>query len=306
MPTIHSELRAELDQALKQLLLEQQTLSDRLLEQKYFPLWAQHFDAPVDREQLAAFVKLVVYANDEMKPGETLNYIGMCGTDLATMDQIERVNQLRNTLQRVLMRMDKILVNQDDMKIPLSKFALERLGYARFSRRQASRKFFYFPHALESISFTWFRSRMVSRLSVSDAQHLLEKKINGGGDAAYIAGLKMQLKLLATIPFDEPLAQVSPPSNHPRANIAWFDEEGVLRRKVCMAVGPIFFLANEHSALPRFRPLSENPENKPLRLKRIDVEIQDEVFLPSIKVHRYLPELREKKKNEQEDKHSAS
>ncbi|MCL7420892.1 MAG: hypothetical protein M8364_08320 [Methylobacter sp.] len=299
MPTIHSELRAELDQILKQLLSEQQALSDRLLAQNHYPLWAQHFDAPADREQLAAFIKLVVYANDEMKPGETLNYIGMCGTDLATMEQIERVNQLRHGLQRLLMRMDKILVKLDETQMPLSKYALERMGYARFSRRQASRKFFYFPHALESISFTWFRSRMVSRLSVADAQHLLEKKISGGGEAAYIAGMKMQLKLLATIPFDEPLAQVSPPSNHPRANIAWFDENRILRRKVCMAVGPIFFLAAEHTALPRFRALSENPENKPLRLKRIDVEIQDEVFLPSIKVHRYLPELREKKKNEQ-------
>jgi hypothetical protein len=297
MPSTNSILQVDLREALNHLIAVQTEVSDRLREQVRFPLSLQNAEAGKEpRQTIADFISLVVYANDEMEAGDTINCIGLCGTDHETLLGLERITLARKAVQKVLMEMDKYRMTEDKEVITLSKKALAQLGYARFNRRQAKRAFFYFDHSLDSVSFTWARSRQAVALSVAHAKTILTKRFQGADELIEQESWHAQRLLLDSLPADEPLVQVAPPAIHPRANITWHDEKGDFKRQVKVAVSPIFYLASEHGALPRIRPLVGDKDEPAVRLRRNDVQIEDDPYIPSIRVHRYQEKFRLEKK----------
>jgi len=303
MASTQSILRAELLEAIGLLETAQNRLADTLLKQINYPLSIQGESAEQMRPSVANFVKLLEYANDNMEPGDTVNHVGLIGTDQSTLKMVGEVNAARKSVQLVLKRMDKFRESSDSGQIYLSKKALADMGYSRFNRRQASRQFVTFPHSLDSVSFTWARSKVVSEISIKRAKELLDIRYNDNQDPIAQEAWHAQKLLLESLPPNEPLVQVAPPVVHPRANVTYKKDEK-RARTIKVAISPIFFLSRENGPLPRIKPLGDK-DIVAERLKRSDVQVQEESFIGSIRVHRYFPEFVDEKikKRKKQDLH---
>lgn len=301
MASPESILRADLLAAVSELESHQNQLADVLIGQVNYPLAIQTESVEQMRPSVAGFVRLLEYANDKMEPGDTINQVGVVGTNQKTLAVVQSVNAARKKVQLILKKMDKFRQSSDDGQIYLSKKALADMGYSRFNRRQAARQFVTFAHGLDSVSFTWARSNVVSEISIKRAKELLDLRYHDNPDASAQEAWHAQKLLLESLPSNEPLVQVAPPVVHPRANIS-YTIEGKLTRTIKVAISPIFFLARENGALPRIKPLGDQAAIS-TRLKRSDVQVQEESFIGSIRVHRYYPQFVDAKINKRKNKH---
>lgn len=286
MPSEESCHRASLKSILDQLNHEQANLTARLQEQMSYPVYVQGSALAISRGVLCDHILQMEYANDDMKPGETVSFQGVCGTNLETLKHIDQINVIRKQLHALLMKMDK-LKTRDAANDPvrLSSYALHQLGYARFNRRQAVRRFNTFEQPLSSVSFFWASQRKIKKASVSQVRADLLKKIETSSDD-YQYYLRADLEHLERLPVAEVLYYVFQKNDNPRANYV-LDVDGISKRGSCMASNPFFYLANEYSATPRIRDLPDLTQRAP-RLSRVDKTINDIPYLPSIHVHRLL------------------
>lgn len=294
MPTAESIIQVELKHALEELVQAQDRLAEMLLEQVNYPVEIQGCpdDEPM-RPSVANFVRLLEYANDQMEPGDTINQVGIVGTNQLTLDQITHVNTARKIVQDTLKKMDKFREPEGDKVVSVAKRALATLGYPRFNRRQARRQFVTFPHGLDSVSFTWAKSKVVSEVTIKQARNLLDKKYKDDNSAAGQDAWYALSTLLDVLPPDEPLVRVAPPVIHPRANVN-YTINGKKDRDFKVAISPIFMLSRENGALPRIKPLGDK-DAPSTRLKRSDAQVEEEPYIRSIRIHRYLPEFVEEK-----------
>ena len=119
---------------------------------------------------------------------------------------------------------------------------------------------------------------MIQHTSVAAARRLLEQRVE-------TSQIRFEMQRLAEINNDELLAQVRSVCPHLRANIVFAEDSGVSRRLMQVPL-PILVPLKINDQLPDFVAVSSKPPVSP-RLRRADVRIEDEPFLPSIRVHRY-------------------
>jgi len=301
MPSLESILQVDLKHALERLLAAQDRLADMLIAQVNYPLAIQGQEESAQmRPTVANFIKLLEYANDQMKPGDTVNLVGVVGTTQQTLDQITQVNTARKQLQDLLKQLDKHREPDDGKMVSVTKRALAKLGYPRFNRRQARRQLVTFAHNLDTVSFTWARSKIVSEISVKEARTLLDNKYKDDNAAAAQEAWHAQKMLLDVLPPDEPLVRVAKPVVHPRANIKYTQQNETIRT-VKMAISPLFMLCNENGSLPRIKPLSDVDATSE-RLKRSDTQVEEEAYIRSIRIHRYKSEFIDLKKRKRKNK----
>jgi len=284
MPSQESIQQANLKECLDQMIETQRRLTECVLEQSFYPLFVQDVVGKQMRHKLSEHIGLLEYADSDMKNGQTVAMQAVCGTDADTLGLVHTVNQQRADLQTQLMKMDKMMVrDESNQSVRLSVHAMKQLGYARFNRRQAVRRFNVFDTALASISFFWASQRKITKASVQMVRDDLVKKIaKSNSDYSYY--LKTDLAHLDRLTSEEDLYYVYLKNDNPRANYVLASEEGQ-KKGSCMASSPFFYLAKENSALPRIRELpllSQRAE----RLSRTDKIIDDTPFLSSIHVHR--------------------
>jgi len=286
MPSEESCHRASLKSIFGRLNREQADLVTRLQEQVTYPVYVQGSKLAVSRGVLCDHILQMEYANDDMKPGETVSFQGVCGTNLETLKCIDEMNATRKQLHALLMTMDKLKTRDaaNDL-VRLSSYALQQLGYPRFNRRQAVRRFNTFEQPLSSVSFFWASQRKIKKASVSQVRADLLKKIETSSDD-YRYYLRADLEHLERLSADEVLYYVFQKNDNPRANYV-LDVDGVIKRGSCMASNPFFYLAKEYSTPPRIRDLPDLSQRAP-RLSRVDKTINDTPYLPSIHVHRLL------------------
>lgn len=284
MPSSDSILQASLDQALTELVNRLQLLVDGIIAIPYYPLYVQDIPSGQAREHLCQHIVQLEYDNDQMKGGETISYQGICGAPEQVLQQAADINNLKTELSKLLIAMDKQqTINASGHRVRLSTHALQLLGYARFNRRQAVRRFNVFDNPLDTVSFFWARQRKVKKATVQQVHDDLVNKLdNAAPDYAYY--LKADLAHLSDVPQDETLFYVYQKNDHPRANYKLNTPQGS-KRGSCMASSVFFYLAQENAALPRIRDLPPL-ENRSPRLSRNDKTIDDTPFLPSIHIHR--------------------
>lgn len=283
MPSIASIYQADLRALLGDLNQQLQGIADELIGQQPWPIYVQDVPSASARIHLCEHVMQLEYDNDQMKPGETVSYQGVCGTTPHVLSLIKTSNELRAILATLLRAMDKEGVDTGAGRVKLSQYALKKLGYPRFNRRQAIRRLNVFDHPLNTLSFFWARQRKINKTSVQQVQTEIEKKLKKASeDFSYY--LKADLEHLANIPRDEPLYYVFQKNDHPRANYVLDTPDGK-KRGSAMASSPFFYPANAQDPLPRVRDLP-NLEQRAPRLARTDKTINDTPFLPSVHVHR--------------------
>jgi hypothetical protein len=183
---------------------------------------------------------------------------------------------------------------------PLREVALEAFFFRRLHHWQATRELVVLRESERSIGtpdyigFSWATCRDVRR---TDREVLIQQLEEGRGAADDVARFDRDLAALRKLEPKEPLAIVRPGHTTPKANVAWpAGVDGKVVRQIKPAVLPLVMLGRR---LPeRFRRLPAAPTPRHFRMARVDTEIEGQVLLETIPVHRYLAHLRGVKRAE--------
>lgn len=155
---------------------------------------------------------------------------------------------------------------------------LSREGLVRLHLKQVFRHLPLVVKRPDRVGFGWYSSgRSITRITKKEAW---DKLVQLNTDATHI---QIQMQRLASLPDHEPLARVQRQAPVLRANLVFADG----RRKSMNVSLPLLFPSQGFNELPDFSAPPLTPPVQRQRLVRSDNKLEDEAFLPSIRVHRY-------------------
>ncbi|MDI5932706.1 DNA replication terminus site-binding protein [Halomonas kalidii] len=155
-------------------------------------------------------------------------------------------------------------------------------GLARLHLKQCWRAIPVAEAPVARVRLAWYSSgRSIKRLSVREAE---QKLLKLDAEAPHV---RIQLRKLAGIPDGEPLAQVQRQAPLMRANLFFREplEDGRSRRALNVAL-PLF-VPSPDGRLPDHNLPPPKPPEKRTRARRSDERLEDDPFLPSLRVFRY-------------------
>jgi hypothetical protein len=160
-------------------------------------------------------------------------------------------------------------------------------GLGRIHLKQLYRHIPILAHRPEKIGFTWYSNgRSIKKLSVAQAE---AKLLAMGEDKSHI---QQQLQKLNTLTQHEILAQIQTQVPVVRGNLVYkqLNEKGHVEtiRKAMNVSLPLLVPEEGNPLLPKFNQIDEQPPIARTRIARSDFKICEEVFLPSLRVHRYI------------------
>lgn len=264
-------------------------LEQAILAAGDYPCWAQNVDTTAARTTLARTVVRIHY-EDGQDPHSTRVQVGVIGAPASMGSLVAAVNAAKAQATKVLRAMGDTRIpvagapGEAETKELLRKVALRALGHSRLHRWQLARELVWLGPNIRSVSFIWARSRKVQKTDVEKISAKLTKKASAGDVLA-----AADLRKLAGLSPDEPLALVRPPHVHASANIVRVDEDGVVKREKRRAVLPLFVECEPGAPLPRIRALPDSQPDSEQRLQRSDVTLESTRFLDSMAVYRYRP-----------------
>jgi hypothetical protein len=298
MSSKESELKAELLAVFTAFSDAHNELVACLNDDAAYPAWIQQIDGDhaAARNMLKSIVLNWSYTDDGQEPGTTIQYNGLAPCSMSTYLAISKVNECRDRLHKQLIKMDSLegelevsdLEDDDDSRDRLSKRAMTRLGYPRFNRRQACRKFIALPYRVLSAGFFWNRYRKTVKLDRAEVQARLDKLLQrswGEQNAVY-----HELERFHAIN-DECLVQVFPESIHRRVNL-YVNDDGVEKRIQRYAHTPVFYVSAPNVPLPPKTLLPDEPSAKECRLAKRNITIECEPYLTLLNLYRLLPKYR--------------
>lgn len=219
----------------------------------------------------------------------TRSYIGLIAADDALLEAVSRVNAAKTDFSDTLAEIRQQaaeLIPEIKAVLPFRHPALHShlrgKGLARLHLKQCWRHLPVADAPLSRVRLAWYTSgRSIKRLTVREAERKLLELNN---EAPHI---RIQLKRLAGIPDSEPLAQVQQQAPVMRANL-FFEEpldDGRIRRAMNLPL-PLFIPTGD-GRLPSHNLPNIQPPTGRTRARRSDERLEDEAFLPSVRVFRY-------------------
>jgi hypothetical protein len=221
---------------------------------------------------------------------ETLTCPGIVGASLTTLAAAQACNAAKDEFKAAVLALKAYGKTETrgamadlHRRWETVAVAMRRMGAARLNLKQAYRHIPLLERRPIKIGFTWSRQgRVIQRMSVAAARCLLEQRVE-------TPQIRLEMQRLAEIGGSEPLARVRSVCPHLRANIVFAGLEGShVSRRLMQAPLPVLVPLQPGERLPEFVAVNPDPPLHP-RLRRADVRIEDEPFLPSIRVHRYRP-----------------
>lgn len=219
---------------------------------------------------------------------ETLTCPGVVGASLDTLDAARACNAAKNEFKAAVLALKTL--DRVETRGALADLhrrwetvavAMRRMGAARLNLKQAYRHVPLLERRPLKVGFTWSKQgRVIQRTSVATARRLLEQRVE-------TPQIRLELRRLTEIRSDETLARVRRVCPHLRANIV-FPKPGHtgVSRRLMQTPLPILVPLRPGEQLPEFVAVAPDPPESP-RLRRADVRIEDEPFLPSVRIHRY-------------------
>ncbi|MDN3520717.1 DNA replication terminus site-binding protein [Halomonas ramblicola] len=155
-------------------------------------------------------------------------------------------------------------------------------GLARLHLKQCWRAIPVAEAPVARVRLAWYSNgRSIKRLTVREAE---QKLLKLDADAAHV---RIQMKRLAGIPSAEPLAQVQRQAPLMRANLFYRAPLDDGRTRRAMNVALPLFVPNPEGRLPDHNLPPRQPPEARTRARRRDEKLEDEPFLPSLRVYRY-------------------
>ncbi|RUR51480.1 DNA replication terminus site-binding protein [Vreelandella populi] len=258
-----------------------------LYERQMPPTWVFH-QPIVDTDWLRKAL-LDMWHQEDQDGRETRNYVGIIAADETLIESIDTINQAKTHISELIQKIKNLSPKAlSDIKQRLPKRhpyvvdVLRQSGFARLHLKQCWRHIPIAEAPVSRIRLAWYSSgRSIKRLSVQEAE---QKLMQLDTEAAHV---RIQLRKLAGLPSSETLAQVQAQAPLMRANLFFTEplEDGHTRRALNIAM-PLFVPAPEqrlpHVNLPPLHPPTERT-----RAKRRDEKLEQDPFLPSLRIYRY-------------------
>ena len=291
LPRPEYRLLAELEAAFDALVERGETVA-AVYRQRPGACWIFGEPEPVDTERAADWLRqalLDVWYQDGQDGRATRAHIGLVAADEALMEAVMEANATKAAFGALLARIrDEApgLIPEAKAVLPFRHPALHDhlrgQGLARLHLKQCWRHIPVAEAPVARVRLAWYSSgRSITRLTVREAEQRLLKL---DSDAAHV---QIQLRRLAGIPDSEPLAQVQRQAPLMRANLFYTEplEDGRRRRAMNVAL-PLFVPAPD-GRLPDHNLPPQDPPQTRTRARRRDEKLEDEPFLPSLRVFRY-------------------
>ena len=235
-----------------------------------------------------------IWYRDQQDGRETRSCYGLVMANEAIITLAQEINLAKDTFKSLAQQIQKtdkdLWLSQKAQLNTRHKTLRNQLYYTGLGRihlKQLYRHIPILPHRPEKIGFTWYSNgRSIKKLTVAQAQ---TKLLAMGEEKVHI---QQQLQKLNTLPEHEVLAQIQTQVPVVRANIVYklLNEKGLSEtiRKAMNVSLPLLVPEESSPLLPSFNQIDEQPPVARTRIARSDFKICEEVFLPSLRVHRYL------------------
>ncbi|WP_136067064.1 DNA replication terminus site-binding protein [Modicisalibacter radicis] len=219
----------------------------------------------------------------------TRSYVALIAADEALLEAVASVNHAKAEFAALLAQIRQqaaALVPEIKAVLPFRHPALHDhlrgQGLARLHLKQCWRHIPVADAPLSRVRLAWYTSgRSIKRLTVREAE---QKLLALDSEAAHV---RIQLRHLAGIPDGEPLAQVQRQAPVMRANLFFAEPlvDGRERRAMNLPL-PLFIPAPDGRLPHHNDPLPRPPQGR-TRARRSDERLENDVFLPSLRVYRY-------------------
>lgn len=283
---VQYRLMAELEAAFDRLVETTEALLE-VYAARPREAWALETSTP-DSEWLRRSL-LDFWYRDGQDGRATRSYVALVAADEALLEAVATVNSAKHAFASKLGDIREQaagLIPEIKAVLPFRHPALHDhlrgQGLARLHLKQCWRQLPVADAPLSRVRLAWYSSgRSIKRLTVREAEQRL---LALDSEAPHI---RIQLERLAGIPDREPLAQVQKQAPVMRANLFFTEPlaDGRERRAMNLPL-PLFIPAPEGRLPHHNEPLPRPPEGR-TRAKRSDERLEDEVFLPSLRVYRY-------------------
>lgn len=220
----------------------------------------------------------------------TRNYIGVVAADEALMTLAEEVNRCKDHFGAVITDIRTALpadhLTAMRASLPLRPSTVNTHlcddGLARLHLKQCWRRLLIAPAPVARLRLAWYSNgRSIKRLSVQDAEKLLMQLDTSAEH------IQIQYRKLATLPSEEPLAQIQAQAPLMRANLFFTEPLDDGRQRQAMNIAMPLFVPSADGRLPHCNHPPVSPPETRTRARRSDSRIDDDPWLPSIRVHRY-------------------
>ncbi|MDS4071416.1 MAG: hypothetical protein RKO24_17545 [Candidatus Competibacter sp.] len=285
-------LRVALLDSFETLRAQLDAVCSAVRRDEVLPAWVSRTEAEqtenLDMRLKAIQLYRALWYEDGRDGRETLTCPGIVGASLDTLAAARACNAAKDAFKAAILALKALgrveasaaMADLHRRREPVAA-AMRRMGAARLNLKQAYRHIPLLEERPIKIGFTWSRQgRVIQRTSMAAARRMLEQRVE-------TPQILLELQRLAEIRGDEILARIRGVCPHLRANIVFpaRDDSGV-RRRLMQAPLPILVSLRRGEFLPEFVPVAPEPPVS-LRLRRADVRIEDEPFLPSVRIHRY-------------------
>lgn len=285
----HYRLVAQLDSSFQQLIDQLQKLQ-QAVEKEAAPCWMLGADSLAASRELLTASLLDLWYLDGQDGRVTRSYPGVIACSQKVWQLLGETNQAKVGFSYALDQIRKEM--PDELPEARKRLAerhkalhahLSEQGLARLHLKQTWRQIPGCEQPLEQLRFSWYSSgRSIRRISIQEAEYRL---LQMDTDADHI---QIQLKKLAGLTPGEPLAQVQNQAPLMRANLFFANSRpGQPSRKAINIALPLFVLGEGTLKLPPFNQPPAQPPEARSRAKRSDNRLEEEAFLPSIRVYRY-------------------
>jgi hypothetical protein len=235
-----------------------------------------------------------IWYKDQQDGRETRSCYGLVMANEKIITLAQEINNAKDTFRALVQQVQKT-----DKDLWLSHKAqlntrhqnlrnqLYYTGLGRIHLKQLYRHIPILPNRPEKIGFTWYSNgRSIKKLTALQAQN---KLLAMGEDKSHI---QQQLQKLNTLPEHEILAQIQTQVPVVRANLVYklLNDKGhseTIRKAMNVSL-PLLVPEEESPLLPSFNQIEDQPPVARTRIARNDFKICEEVFLPSLRVHRYI------------------
>lgn len=230
-----------------------------------------------------------VWYQDGQDGRETRSSFGLIAADELLINKANHVNELKDVLKAKVNQLQKQDKTQwRELKGELNtrhenlRASLHFSGLARLHLKQTWRHIPVIDRCPTRVGFNWYNSgRSIQKITLEQAQKALEKMDIGS------AHIQAQLSALGQLRPNTPLAKVQNLAPVMRANV--FFDDNLTPDRLAMNVSlPLLFRAREDNKMPDHNTPPLTPPDERQRAVRSDRRIEDDPFLPSIRVHRYM------------------
>lgn len=226
---------------------------------------------------------------------ETRSCYGLVAANDTIIELARQVNQDKDSFRALIQQIQKndkdswlACKAQLNMRHQELQDTLYYSGLSRIHLKQIYRHIPILDERPDSIRFSWYTSgRSIKKISREQAE---QKLLNIGEEKEHI---QVQLNKLKSLAHNEVLAQIQNQAPVVRANLVYKKIDGEKNisetiRKAMNVSLPILIAQQEQELLPSFNQISEQPPEQRTRQQRSDYKISHQVFLPSLRAHRYL------------------